>query len=111
VAPAQAGRTPDAVAVLFELANEVNRTGAAQLAGLLKQLGGILGLLERPGTDFLRGDLPSGWTVERIASLIAARNAARKTKNFAEADRIRQELLDAGILLEDTPQGTTWRRA
>jgi len=103
--------TPDAVAVLFELANEVNRTGAAQLAGLLKQLGGILGLLERPGTDFLRGDLPSGWTVERIASLIAARNAARKTKNFAEADRIRQELLDAGILLEDTPQGTTWRRA
>jgi len=105
--------TPEAIAVLFELANEVNRTGAAQLAlaGLLKQLGGILGLLERPGADFLRGDLPSGWTVERIEDLIAARNAARKAKNFAEADRIRDDLLDEGIVLEDTSQGTTWRRA
>jgi len=105
--------TPEAIAVLFELANEVNRAGAAQLAlaGLLKQLGGILGLLERSGADFLRGALPSGWTVERIEDLIAGRNAARKTKNFAEADRIREELLDVGIVLEDTPRGTIWRRA
>ncbi|MGH8681738.1 MAG: cysteine--tRNA ligase [Burkholderiales bacterium] len=102
--------TPEAIAVLFELASEVNRTGTAALAVLLRGLGGVLGLLERPAEAFLQGDLPAGWTVERIESLIGARNAARKAKNFGEADRIRKELLDAGIVLEDTPQGTTWRR-
>ncbi len=102
--------TPEAIAVLFELASEVNRTGSAAPAGLLRQLGGVLGLLERPAEAFLRGDLPAGWTPERIEALIAARNAARSARKFAEADRIRKELLDAGIVLEDTPQGTTWRR-
>jgi cysteinyl-tRNA synthetase len=103
--------TPDAFAVLFDLANEVNRTGAADRAARLRALGGVLGLLERDAEEYLRGDLPEGWSREQIEQLIAARAGAKKAKNYAEADRIRKALADAGIALEDTPQGTTWRRA
>jgi len=102
--------TPEAVAVLFDLANEVNRNKSAADAGLLKALGGLLGLLQRDPDDFLRGDLPPGWTIARIENLIAARSAAKKGRNFAESDRIRDELLAAGIVLEDGPSGTSWRR-
>ena len=103
--------TPEAVAVLFELANEVNRTKLGSVAGLLKSLAAILGLLQREPGNFLRGDLPAGWTAEKIETMIEARAAAKKAKNFAEADRIRDELLAAGIVLEDDPSGkTTWRR-
>jgi cysteinyl-tRNA synthetase len=103
--------TPEAFAALFDLANEVNRTRAADKAALLRALGGILGLLGCDAEQFLRGELPEGWTRERIEQMIASRAAAKSAKNYTEADRIRKALADAGIALEDTPQGTTWRRA
>jgi cysteinyl-tRNA synthetase len=120
--------TPEAMAVLFDLANEVNRSQSVEAAAQLKALGGVLGLLQRDPQKFLQGGVTghmnktmepftkemTGFqthTPELIDALIEARSAAKKSKNFAEADRIRKELLDAGIVLEDTPQGTTWRRA
>jgi cysteinyl-tRNA synthetase len=101
--------TPIAVAALFELAGEVNRTKSPEAARQLKSLSGVLGLLQRPAEQFLRGarQEDSAW----IEASIAARNAAKKAKNFAEADRIRAELMSKGIVLEDKPAGLTeWRR-
>jgi cysteinyl-tRNA synthetase len=102
--------TAEAIAVLFDLANEVNRSRRREDAQMLKSLGGVLGLLQRDPDAFLRGgvdDAEKAWIEERIE----ARNAARKARDFAEADRIRQELLTRDIVLEDTPKGTLWRRA
>ena len=107
--------TPEAVAVLFELANEVNRTRSALAAGLLKALAGVLGLLERDPVAYLQAAPAAGvglLEAGEIEALIAARLAAKRAKNYAEADRIRDELLAAGIVLEDRPGGVTeWRRA
>ena len=72
----------------------------------------MLGLLERSPETFLQGLVSAdGYTSEKIEALIASRLEARRAKNFAESDRVRQELLQNGVVLEDTPQGTTWRRA
>jgi cysteinyl-tRNA synthetase len=104
--------TAEAVAVLFELANEVNRSASAELSAQLKALAGVLGLLERDPLVFLQGGETGGDGVSaEIEALIAARAAAKKAKNYAEADRIRADLLARGIVLEDSAQGTTWRRA
>ncbi len=104
--------TPEAVAVLFDLANELNKTRSAALALQLRSLAGLLGLLGRDADAFLRASPVSAATApEAVERKIAARAAAKKAKNYAEADRIRTELLDQGIVLEDTPRGTTWRRA
>jgi cysteinyl-tRNA synthetase len=105
--------TVEALAVLFELANEVNR-GAAPESGLqLRALGGVLGLLGRDATVFLQSgvQVEGGLEVSEIERMIEARTNAKKGRNFAEADRLRATLLEAGVVLEDSAQGTTWRRA
>jgi cysteinyl-tRNA synthetase len=107
--------TPGAMAVLFELANEVNKTKSALLARQLKELGRIIGLLQRAPQEFLQAGAASdegGATDAMVAQQIGARTAAKQARNFAEADRIRAELLANGIILEDKPGGITeWRRA
>jgi cysteinyl-tRNA synthetase len=100
--------TPEAVAELHQLANEAFQGGAAA-AGQLKALGAVLGLLQRDPREFLQGR-PAGVSEAWIEERIAARNAARKAKRYGEADRIRQELLERGIVLEDKAGATTWRR-
>lgn len=103
--------TVEAVAVLFELALEINKTGDAHLAGCLKTLAGIIGLLQRDPAEFLQGSAASdGLTNAAIDALIEQRKQARADKNWAESDRIRDVLNAENIILEDGAGGTTWRR-
>ena len=103
--------TVEAVAVLFELALEINKTGDAHLAGCLKTLAGIIGLLQRDPAEFLQGSAASdGLSNAAIDALIAQRKQARTDKNWAESDRIRDVLNAENIILEDGAGGTTWRR-
>jgi cysteinyl-tRNA synthetase len=112
--------TSEAVAVLFELSSQANRNSSGRTAGLLKALGGILGLLQtEPGrylqssSRYLGLDAPTEQLAEdAILALIAARTEAKKARSFEQADAIRIQLRDAGIELEDKPGGVTqWRRA
>jgi len=114
--------TPEAIAVLFELAREINRCRetdsalAGRLAGCLQRLGGILGLLQDDPENYLReataaGDAAAGGISEvEVEALIARRIEARRQENWLEADRLRDELDAHGIILEDSAEGTTWRR-
>jgi cysteinyl-tRNA synthetase len=101
--------TPEAIAVLFDLASEVNRSQSPQLAGLLQALGGVLGLLQGNPQDFMQ----SGARVDpqQIQMLIDERAQAKAQRNFARADAIRQDLLAQGIVLKDSTLGTTWEVA
>jgi len=104
--------TPEAIAVLFDIANELNRSGDVRLAAQLKGLGGMLGLLQRDPVGFLQAGpgAAAGLAPEAIESKVAARDTAKRAKDYATADRIRAELKTAGIVLEDGPGGTSWRR-
>jgi cysteinyl-tRNA synthetase len=106
--------TPLALAVLFELATELNKSKSAAHAAQLKGLAGVLGLLERAPQQFLQAAVGSSEQPSEveIVQAIARRIAAKKARDFAASDSIRAELLAAGIILEDKPDGSTnWRRA
>lgn len=106
--------TPDAIAVLFELASGVNKTGSKENAGLLKSLGGLLGLLQQNPQAYLQNTPTAGatdtLTTHDIEGQIQLRINARKEGRYSDADAIRENLQQRGIILEDGPQGTTWRR-
>ena len=108
--------TPGALAVLFELARDINKlreddtAAAAPLGAALRRLGGVLGLLQHDPQAFLRGGAADGLSDAQIEALIVRRSEARQNKNWAESDRLRDELKDQGVILEDTAGRTTWRR-
>ena len=101
--------TPAALAVLFELASEVNRSRDAMAAAALKNLAATLGFLQQEPRAYLQGG--AGLDTAAIEARIAARALAKRERDFAAADRIRKELADQGIELKDSAQGTTWVKA
>ena len=114
--------TPKVFAELSALATEINRSKATdvkkatRLAATLRRLGGVLGLFQQDPEEYLRAGsdgaeaAPGGLSDKAIDELLSKRNQARREKNWAESDRLRDELKQAGVLLEDGPAGTTWRR-
>lgn len=107
--------TPEAFAVLFDVARELNKSKdqpvkAAQLAGILVKLGDVLGILQQLPSDYLQGDSLNDQDSAEIETLIKARNDARAAKDWAAADAARDALNALNVVLEDGPSGTTWRR-
>ncbi|MDH5512592.1 MAG: cysteine--tRNA ligase, partial [Gammaproteobacteria bacterium] len=108
--------TPGALAVLFDLARDINKrredglATAAPLGASLRRLGGLLGLLPSDPVAFLRGAADDGLSDSQIEALVAKRTEARQSKNWSESDRLRDELKARGVILEDTAGQTTWRR-
>ena len=100
--------TPEAVAVLFELAAEVNRTRVVSVAAQLKALGGVLGVLQQHPATYLQAG--KGLDEVAILAFIDERHQAKQNKDFARADQIRKDLLANGVVLKDSAQGTTWER-
>ena len=109
--------TPEACAVLFDLVREINRLrdsdaqAAAGLAGRLRELGGLLGVLQLEADDFLRAGAEGKVDAAEVEALIQARLQARAEKNWAESDRIRDQIAAMGVVLEDKKGETTWRLA
>ena len=108
--------SPVAMAVLFDIAREINRLRAennvkqaAILGGQLKSLGALFGILQMDPDIFLKGDQDDAFS-QTVTDLITKRNAARQAKNWAEADRVRGVLTDMGVVIEDSAGNTTWRR-
>jgi cysteinyl-tRNA synthetase len=109
--------TPRALAILFEITSELNKavregdSAAPQLAAQLKRLAGMIGLLQQEPDQFLQGKVgESDLSAEQIEALIEQRALARKNKDFAESDRIRDLLAEQGVILKDSRQGTSWYR-
>ncbi len=109
--------TPVALSVLFDIAREINKLRdenkliqAAELGNILKKLAGIIGILQKNADDFLQAGITEA-DMKKIEQLTDARNEARKNKDWDSADKIRQELLSLGVVLEDTTEGTIVRRA
>ncbi len=106
--------TPEAFAVLFDLARDINKAQGQQaqdLAGVLLKLGGVLGILQLDPQCYLQGNLGNDDEVAEIEALIKARNDARAAKDWPAADAARDALTAKGVVLEDGPSGTTWRKA
>lgn len=107
--------TPEALAVLFDLSRQINKlkesdvTAAAELGATLRYLGHLLGILYTDPENYLTTQLTQQVTAEAIEALIADRQAARANRDWQAADKIRQQLTELGVLIEDNPQGTTWR--
>jgi cysteinyl-tRNA synthetase len=108
--------TPEALATLFELVREINRVraedeaAAASLGALLRQLGDLIGILQSDAESYLRGGASANDGDAEIDALVAQRNEAKANKDWSTADEIRNKLQEMGIVLEDGPSGTTWRR-